>query len=133
MFEFTYKICLRDTDATGVLYFSKLLEIAQMTFVEMLEEKLAFSLKEMIESGDFLLPIRHVEADYKKPIFIGDLLIASINVVKVGRSSLEHVVQFFREGVLVGEVKTVHVKISKTTLLPSPLDLKMRSLRESCS
>ncbi|MCH9613503.1 MAG: 1,4-dihydroxy-2-naphthoyl-CoA hydrolase [Chlamydiia bacterium] len=132
MFQYIYKIRLSDTDATGVIYFTKLLEIAQNAFVEMLEEKGAFSLRHLLEEADFLLPVKHVEADYKGPIGVDDHIVAHLKITKIGNSSLEHYSELIKDGLVVGSVKMVHVKISKKTMRACPIDVRLRTLLESC-
>ena len=111
------KIRLRDTDATGVLYFTEQLRMA----LEALED--CFSLKEMIERESFLMPIVHAEADYYAPLKVGDEVEISISCGKIGETSFSLNYRFFdpeRQSV-VGNVTIVHVTVSKTTKKPTPI------------
>src|SRR4051812_12290672 len=83
------KIRLRDTDATGVLYFTEQLRMA----LEVLED--CFSLQEMIEKENFLMPIVHAESDYNAPLKVGDTVEISISCEKIGTSSFTLKYRFY--------------------------------------
>ncbi len=100
------KIRLRDTDATGVIYFTELMRLA----LEVLEEQ--FSLKKMLEQEKFLLPIVHAEADYFSPVTVGDDIDIKPSVKKIGTTSVTLHYQFWKEQEKVGEVTIVHVAVS---------------------
>lgn len=73
------------------------------------------------DSIDFVLPIIHTEADYKKPLKPGDKIICEIGVGSLRDSSFELNYTFRIGNELHAEVKTVHVctskkDFSKTTL-----------------
>ena len=101
------KIRLRDTDATGVLYFTEQMRMA----LEVLEER--FSLKKMMEHENFLLPIVHAEADYFSPLTVGDEVEITPSVKNIGTTSFTLNYQFWKENKEVGQVTLVHVAISK--------------------
>lgn len=105
------KIYLRDTDATGVLYFTEQLRMA----LETLEE--CFSLKQLLEKEAFLMPIVHAEADYFAPLRVGDEVEISIFCEKIGTTSFSLSYHFFdsKRKIEVGRAKIVHVAVSKET------------------
>lgn len=114
MFTRKIKIHLRDTDATGVLYFTEQLRMA----LETLEE--CFSLKQMLEKENFLMPIVHAEADYFQPLFVGDEVEIALSVARMGETSLTFSYRFFDpvRNLEVGKVSIVHVAVSKESRLP---------------
>jgi acyl-CoA thioesterase FadM len=71
MYRSTRTIRLRETDATGALYFSEQLKLALEAFEAYLSEK-KFHLGQIIQLGEFLFPIVHVEANYSCPLRVGD-------------------------------------------------------------
>ena len=111
------KIRLRDTDATGVLYFTEQMRLA----VEVLEEH--FSLKKMLEKENFFLPIVHAEADYFLPLTLGDEVDITPCVKKVGTTSfaLEYTFWDPDRKKEVGKVVIIHVATCKKTKKPIPL------------
>ncbi|MBW4533511.1 MAG: acyl-CoA thioesterase [Pleurocapsa minor HA4230-MV1] len=70
-FDYLRRIYLSDTDAAGVVYFAKGLEICHQAYEESLTQA-GISLKQMIEEGKTALPIVHAEIDFLRPLFCGD-------------------------------------------------------------
>ncbi len=114
------RIYLRDTDATGVLYFTELQRIALEAFED------HFDLKKMLGSSDFLLPIVHAEADYKAPLRCGDEVDISFTIAP-GTSSLKVSYQIMLGEVLAGTVTIVHVAVDRTTLTSIPLPESLKA------
>jgi 1,4-dihydroxy-2-naphthoyl-CoA hydrolase len=110
------KIQLRDTDATGVVYFTELLRLAQETASDLL------SIREMIEKEDFITPIVHAEVDYFFPLKVGDEVDIVTKVEKVGTTSFTLGFSFFgskkRE---MAKASIIHVVIRKKTGIPIPI------------
>lgn len=126
------KIRLRDTDATGVLYFTEQLRMA----LEAFEDR--FSLREMIEAQNFLMPIVHAESDYFAPLKVGDEVEISASCTKIGTSSFTLHYRFFcpKRQIEVGRVSIVHVTVSKETEksipIPDPIGALLQSLLAPC-
>jgi acyl-CoA thioesterase FadM len=118
------KIYLRDTDATGVLYFTEMLRLA----LQALEEK--FSIRDLVSKHDFLMPIVHAEADYFAPLRVGDLVEVAITSVVYGTTSLsiEYAIHNLDQGIKSGQVKIIHVAVSKKTGEAIPLPVQIKSL-----
>ncbi len=84
---FTYlrRVYLGDTDAAGVVYFAKGLEICHEAYEESLS-KAGISLMQMINQGKTALPIVHAEIDFLRPLFCGDQLQVSLVISQVNYS-----------------------------------------------
>lgn len=121
------KIRLRDTDATGVLYFTEQLRMA----LETLEDY--FSLREMIEKEEFLMPIVHAEADYCAPLKVGDEIEISISCGKIGDSSFGLNYSFFdpKRQLVAGKAAFIHVIVSRATGKPMPIPHSVRALLQA--
>lgn len=76
-FDYLRQIYLSDTDAAGVVYFAKGLEICHQAYEESLTQG-GISLKQMIEEGKTALPIVHAEIDFLRPLFCGDQIQISL-------------------------------------------------------
>ncbi|MGL5833652.1 MAG: acyl-CoA thioesterase [Waterburya sp.] len=76
-FDYLRQIYLSDTDAAGVVYFAKGLEICHQAYEESLAEQ-EISLKQMIQEGKTGLPIVHAEIDFLRPLFCGDRIQISL-------------------------------------------------------
>lgn len=134
---FTRKICLRlyETDATGVLYFPQQLRMAQETFECFLEET-GPSLGGWLKEKTYLLPVVHAEADYCKPVQVGDELEIRLSLVRIGDTSFTLATHFILPGeILAGKTSIVHVcidrRIWKSCPIPSELLQCLHGLQSS--
>lgn len=84
-FNYLRRVHLGDTDAAGVVYFAKGLEICHEAYEESLTEA-RISLNQMIRVGKTALPIVHAEIDFIRPIFCGEQLQISLNSSQVNDS-----------------------------------------------
>jgi len=111
MYEYNTKIRLYHTDAAGIMFFSNIFNIAFECFEEFLE-KSGFSIKNILDDGSLITPVVHTEADYFKPLKIGDKITIRLTLNSSGKSSFTLDYVFFKtSGEKVAEVKTVHVLI----------------------
>lgn len=111
MYQRTRIICLRETDATGVIYFSELFKLALEVFEAYLYEK-QFTLQHMIEQKAFLMPIVHAEADYTSPLRVGDRVSIELTTERIGTSSFTLKTLFSCRDNPIGIVKIVHATVS---------------------
>lgn len=115
------RIYLRETDATGVLYFTELQRMALETFEDQ------FDLKKLLAEESFLLPIVHAQADYKVPIRCGDEVEISFTLTP-GTTSLTVDYQILLGGMLAGCVKIIHVAVDRATLKTVSLPESLQAL-----
>jgi 1,4-dihydroxy-2-naphthoyl-CoA hydrolase len=131
MFVYHTQVWLKDTDATGVLYFTEQFRKALEAFEGFLKER-GFSLRQLLDSS-YLMPIVHAEGDYFVPLTVGDELEILLKVVKLGTSSvtLEFSFRDPKRGVDVGRVRLVHVVIEKESRSSVPIPDFLRAIFES--
>ena len=84
-FDYLRRIYLSDTDAAGVVYFARGLEICHEAYEESLAEA-GISIKELIREEKIALPIVHAEIDFLRPIFCGDRIQVSLNASLINDS-----------------------------------------------
>ncbi|WP_019507263.1 thioesterase family protein [Pleurocapsa sp. PCC 7319] len=113
-FNYSRRVYLGDTDAAGVVYFARGMEICHEAY----EESLAVAgigLQQMLIEGTIALPIVHAEIDFRRPMFCGDLLRVSLVVNRVKDSEFAIAYQIFNatnlDKVLV-KAQTNHVCIN---------------------
>ena len=124
-FHYTTKVQLYHTDAAGVLFYSKIFDLAFNAFDALLE-KCGVSVAYIIRESDFSMPFVRAEADYLAPLMVDDVVTIRIIVEKIGDTSFVLNYELTKAGVLAARVKTVHVTISKETLEKIPLPLEIR-------
>jgi 1,4-dihydroxy-2-naphthoyl-CoA hydrolase len=128
MFVYRTKIRLKDTDATGVLYFSEQFKFAQEAFEEFLKSR-GCTWDDLMGSECFL-PVVHAEADYLAPLRVGDNLEVCLSVGKVGTSSvtLDYTFHDPDRKVEVGRAKIVHVATCQKSRLAVPIPKFLREI-----
>lgn len=134
MFTYRTQVRLRDTDATGVLYFTEQFRMALETFEEFLKVN-GFSLKALLGS-QYLMPIVHAEGDYFAPLTVGDELEITMKVGQVGTTSLtlNFTLHDPNRQIDTGKVQIVHVMIDreKKASVPFPdFIFKIFNLKDS--
>jgi 1,4-dihydroxy-2-naphthoyl-CoA hydrolase len=131
LYTYQTKIKLHETDAAGLLFFSNQLKLMHDAY-ESLLETLGVGFAELLRNKNYFLPIVHAEADYKQPLFVGDVIEIQVTVESVGTTSFTFAYQIFgNKENLVGTGKTVHVTIDKKTGKKTPLPPEMRSKIEA--
>jgi 1,4-dihydroxy-2-naphthoyl-CoA hydrolase len=129
---FTYRTQLRlkDTDATGVLYFSEQFKFALETLEEFLKSR-GLPWKALMDSP-YLLPVVHAEADYFAPLKVGDEIEITLKIEKVGSSSVTFQYSFYspEQMIEVGRASIVHVVVDKHTRTPIPVPELLKEIFE---
>ena len=128
MFERSYTIRMRDSDAAGLIYFAEQLRIAHETFEEYLES-IGFGFGKLLNDTDYVFPIVHAESDYRAPLAVGDRLTIRLEVERIGETSFSLRYTLRRDdGADVGSVQTVHVATERSTRQKQPLPPYLREL-----
>ncbi len=109
------KIQLYHTDAAGILFYSKVFDLAFEAFDALLDSA-GVSIDYIILESDFLFPYVHAEADYLLPLSVGQLVTIYASVERIGESSCIISYEIFTlEKKKAVSAKTVHVSIDKKT------------------
>ncbi len=126
MFTIDFSVRLPDTDAAGILFFGNYFRLAHDAY-EAFMESIGFSLRYIVQEADFLVLIAHAEADYEKPLRLGDRATVELEVENIGRTSF--VLSYSLRDVhndIAATVKTVHVTVDKKSGDKVPLPEKLR-------
>lgn len=105
------KIKLEETDATGVIFFTKLQTIG-LECLEIFLNEAGFSVLKMMELN-YLFPIVHVEANYLSPMRLEDVLNVKLFLENIGSKSMSFYLSFEKEGQVCANMKLTNVLISK--------------------
>lgn len=127
MFSYKTSVHLRDTDATGVLFFAEQFKMALEAFEAYLKSA-GLPLGKIIQTTHFLMPIAHAEADYMAPLRVGDNLEIFPKLERLGTSSFTISYRFQKGKDEVGNVSLVHVTVSKETLKSISIPEELHSL-----
>lgn len=114
MFEEPGEVKLVDTDAAGVMFFANHLKLAHNAY-EAFMTSIGFGLNRILRDTPFLLPVVHVEADYKAPLRLGDRFRISLSATVKDRSFLLTALFKGPSGEIAAEITTVHLPVDKKT------------------
>ncbi len=131
MFIAKNQVRMHDTDMAGILYFPRQFRFAHDALEDFVESE-GLSFNEVFLKEKFVFVIAHAEADYLKPLKIGDKLDIHLHVKRIGTTSFTILYELFRvpENVLVGTAKTVHVTLDGKTREKISIPPELRSKLE---
>jgi 1,4-dihydroxy-2-naphthoyl-CoA hydrolase len=108
---------MHHTDAAGLVYFANIFVLAHDCYESFLEQDK--SVGTILEEGEILIPLVHVEADFRKSLYVSDKVSIEMSLSKKSTSSFELSFSFLNEsGEVAAEARTSHVVISKSTRKP---------------
>ena len=126
IFIYTSHIQLHHTDAAGIVFYSRLFDLAFEALSAFLQH-IGVSVAYIIRDSSFLMPFVHAEVDFLRPLGVGDELIFQMQVEQIGSSSYTVAYTVLSAGEPAAYLKTVHVTIDKATKTKIPLPEKLRS------
>lgn len=109
MYKYSTTIRMRDTDATGSIYFTEVFRIAGEAFE-------AYLVSQKWQPTDYLLPIVNANADFSARLKWGDVVTVHLSVERFGTTSFTLLALL--EG--VGKVSITHVTVSGSNPIPIP-------------
>ena len=72
-FPYIHRVCYSDTDAAGLVYHARYLDIFERSRAEWLAQ-FDLSPTKLIKDFGILLPVRDLQVDFHKPAYLDDLL-----------------------------------------------------------
>lgn len=100
-----------EVDGANILFFSRIFEICHAAFEEAMAAA-GFDLAGIFATADWKMPIVHAEADYVRPMRLGDRLHIAIAPPTMGASSITWDFEIRAEdGALHATARHVHVTI----------------------
>src|SRR5512143_1139806 len=96
---FTCTITVRfdEADARGILFYGRLQELAHRVFEDFVASEVVARWEDWFLSPDFIVPIRHAEATFHRPMRPGQDYDGELAVVRLGESSFDVRVRFFEK------------------------------------
>lgn len=121
MISFKYTISLADTDAAGVLFFANQFRIIHLAYEELLN-MIGFPIKDILAKHKFALPIVQADAEFMRPLRVGDQIEINAMIKSVANSSFSIMYAIRKDDSIYGTAKTIHISINKETGKKTPLD-----------
>ncbi len=113
MFTTPITVRFHEADFRGILFFGRILQLAHTAYEEFVVAELGLTWDEWFATPEWLVPIKHAEATFHRPLRPGRSFQAEIEVARLSESSFEVVTRFVGLGgstqELCAETRTVHV------------------------
>lgn len=133
---FTRTVTVRfdEGDPAGILFYGRVQELAHRVFEEFVVSELVERWEGWFGAADFIVPIRHAEATFRRPMRPGHSYEAQLSVGAVGESSFEVRVRFLEappSGIVCAETRVVHVFADPRTFAKIPIPSALRPRLEA--
>jgi YbgC/YbaW family acyl-CoA thioester hydrolase len=133
VFEYERRIGMRDVDAAGIMFFARYLSLVHEAYEEMfLQHGIGF--KDQIDKHGIILPVVHVDADYRLSLAVGERTRIKLAVTDIKRRT--YMLKFnFTKGKdqLAAEGKIIHACVDYNTRKAVPLPPSLVSVLQACS
>lgn len=126
MFEKEKKIYFQHVDPAGILYFSHVFPFVHQVYEDFIQEKMLLSWEEWFQNPHWIIPLVHVEADYKIPLLGGESYLISLKLSYIGNSSFILDYTFTKNNDIYCIVKTVNVFCNRETNKKIPIPDSIR-------
>ncbi len=112
MFTANVKVYFYDADPAGIIFYASLFKFVHAAYEDFMRS--LHTERDYFFDKDYILPIIHAEADYVRPIKVGDELQVEVGVSLLKNSSFELNYKFYKEDKQFTAIaKTVHVCVKK--------------------
>lgn len=124
MFTTKVRVYFYDADPAGIIFYANIFRFAHVAFEDFIRSQVIE--RDYFFDRDYALPVLHTEADYSRPIKVGDELRAEVFISQLRKSSFEVCCRFYQNDQFAASTKTVHVCVSmkKFEKIELPDDLK---------
>lgn len=116
VFRTQKKITFRESDPAQIMFFGNIFGFAHDAFEEFIIAA-GYTWKEWFRNSEYMIPIRHTEADFKAPFVPGETYDVSVSIASFGETSFKMKYVFSQNQKTHATVWMVH----------SVLDLKTKS------
>lgn len=114
MYQAPVRIHFDECDPAGILFYGKAIHLAHRQ-LEQYVESLGIAWTEWFNHNEWAVPIRHVEAEYLRPLVAGQIYTCELSVTEVGTSSVTFKTQFKdKKGQSCTQIISTHVFLDKS-------------------
>lgn len=113
MTKMRFTVAFDESDSEGIVFFGNYFRLAHRALERWLTER-EIPWAQWFKNPEFGVPLRHVEADYLRPLRPGESFDATIQVDEIGDSSVHFSYEFTSpEGTPLARLKTSHVFVTR--------------------
>lgn len=110
-------------DPAGILFFGHIFSLAHEVYEHFIIEKMDIPWNDWFNHAEYVIPLKHVEANFHLPIKVGAFYQVELLVKKIGTTSFTLLYHFFDADKLLCEVESVHIFCDKKNFQKIPLPL----------
>ncbi len=125
-FSFPLRVYIEDTDAGGIVYYVNYLKFMERVRTEWLRS-IGFQ-HYLVSQEPVFFVVRRAEVDYRQPARLDDELLATAQVVRLGRASLHFRQRILRHGVVLADGQIEVACVDRDTLKPRALPSRLSVL-----
>ena len=131
-FKVTRKIRFGQTDAAGITFYPRLVEMINDIVEDFFADAVKFSYKEMIVETDYGVPTVNLNVTFKSPAELEDYVDWYLVVTKIGRSSFSVLIdaKVGEKEILTADVKLVYIKGKGNIMKSHPLPDHVREVMQ---
>ncbi|XGC81349.1 acyl-CoA thioesterase [Bdellovibrio bacteriovorus] len=129
VFHTTKTITFRDSDPAGIMFFGNIFAFSHDAFEEFIVAA-GYTYKEWFGQRDYLIPIRHTEADFLAPFFPGESYDVAATVASIGETSFKMKYVFSKKAKPHAIVSMVHAVVDGKTMQKTALPPTMKTRLE---
>lgn len=121
MYLYKTSLKLRDTDASGAVYFANVFSLAQEAFESYLDAK-GLNIGTLMRNKPYHCPVVNAEANYLKPMGPGQPLHIEVTCERLGKTSFTISYRILSsDGEAFSNVRVTHVVVDRATGTKQPL------------
>ena len=114
------RVRMHDTDMAGILYFPRQFRFVHDALEDLLDAE-GTNFQKIFTTEEFVFVIVHAESDYYTSLFVGDPIEVHVYVERLGNTSFTLKYNIYRNNVLTGSAKTVHVCLESKARKKAPI------------
>lgn len=105
-----------ECDSAGVVFYGNYARLSHRLIEQYLIDQ-GLRWKDWFQSPEWLIPIRHLEIDYQRPLYAGSMARGQVMIEKLGDSSVKFLTRLSdSDGRVAAEIHSVHVFVDPETL-----------------
>lgn len=131
LFSIRRRIEFGNCDPAGIVFFVEFFRMCTTLFEQWFTDHLGISFTEEFFVHDHMFPVVHTDADFKKPLRMGDQLDIEFVLTKLGRSSIHYTCVGRNDGDEVFSIKFVNSMGQRSTGQSIEIPETMRAVMEA--
>ncbi len=123
-------VAFQDVDAAGIVFYARVFDYFHDVYVGFLRSR-GSPLEAALRDRTWVAPLRHAEADYRRPLRFGDAIEVSIVGVEVSETEFSVRYRIEAAGGVACEGRTVHVSVDPETFRRNEIPAALRHALET--